>query len=192
MKRYLVCLALLAAPASAQELTGPQVLQKMRSVYVSLRSVHLVPERLETVSPRGHPVTSVSDCELAATSGNRYFARVKYSNEEAIAVSDGTNIWRALGSKKQWTKAAAALSEDNGEEGSTKADSKDLHGLLEGMLIGHFLMLAKNALDPKIVKEEDLKLGREKARGYLIRARTPGAEHELLVDRQRFVVCATR
>jgi len=55
-------------------------------------------------------------------------------------------------------------------------------------MLGHFLALAKTAQDPVIVKEEDFKLGKEKLRGYLIRARTAGTEHELLVDKQRFVV----
>ena len=188
MKRYLICLAMLTAPAGAQQLTAEQVLQKLRSSYIALKAVHLVAERQETTYG-GRMSASASECEVAAKSGNRYLARVKYPSEEAIEVSDGTNIWRALSSKKQWTKVeAAALDEDSDEEENAKTAKRDLHGLMESIMLGHFLALAKTAQDPVIVKEEDFKLGREKVHGYLIRARTAGTEHELLVDKQRFVV----
>jgi len=160
----------------------------MRSSYLALKAVHLVGERQETTYG-GRMSASASECEVAAKSGNRYLARVKYPSEEAIEVSDGTNIWRALSSKKQWTKVeAAALDEDSDEEENAKTAKRDLHGLMESIMLGHFLALAKTAEDPVIVKEEDFKLGKEKLRGYLIRARTAGTEHELLVDKQRFVV----
>jgi len=189
MKRYLICLGMLAAPAAAQQLTGQQVLDKMRASYAALKAVHLIAERQETTYRAGRPDLTTTECELAVQSGNRYFARVKFPAEEAIDVSDGNDIWRALASKKQWAKAgAAALDEEGDEEARANAAGQDLHALVESILIGHFLTVAKNAQDPVMVKQEDFKLGRDKARGYLVRTRTAGAEHELLVDTQRFVV----
>jgi peroxiredoxin/outer membrane lipoprotein-sorting protein len=126
---------------------------------------------------------------LASKPGHRYFARLTLSHEQALSVSDGSNIWHALESRKQWSQvSAASLTGDNDEEQGAKAANTDLHDTLEGIMLYRFLSLAKHAQNPAIAKEPDFKLGREKVRCYLIRARTRGGEIELLVDRQRFVV----
>jgi peroxiredoxin len=176
-------------PVHAQSMTAEQVLDKVRSAYGSLKAVHVIADRDETTYVNGRPFTTSSECELAAAPGNRYYARFKLPNEEAIVASDGNHMWRALASKKQWTKvSAAALESDSDEEESGSASANDLHGAIEGVLLYHFLALAKNARDPVIAKEEDFKLGHAKLHGYLVRGHNDQSVFELLVDRQSFLV----
>jgi len=193
LTRYLVYAGLLASgldiPATAQSLTAQQLLAKVHSAYAALKSVHLVAERQEIASGAGRPSAATSECELAAMPGNRYYARFKMPNVEAMVVSDGSNIWRALISAKKWTKVSAAALEDAGdEEDSTSESPKDLHDVLEDALLYHFISLAKTARDAAIAKEEDFKLGHTKLRGYLVRAHTEQSTFELLVDQQSFLV----
>lgn len=189
MTRYFICLCMLAIPACAQKLTAQQVLDKVVSTYSNLKAVHMVAEREETTYPAGRSQTTFSECELATTTGDRYFARLKQPQQQALAVSDGSNIWLALDSKKQWSRvSAASLTDDSDEEHDARVASRDLHDSLENIMLYRFLALAKTVQDPVIAKQQDFELGREKARCYLIRAHTRGTEIELWVDRQRFVV----
>lgn len=190
MKSYLIGFALFAAAAAAQAPTAEQVLEKARNAYASLKAVHMVIEREETSYIEGRPFTALSECELAATQGNRYYARFKLPNVEAMVVSDGSNIWRALVTKKQWTKMTAASIEDpNAEEQGGGSAPHDLHGMLQNIMLYHFMTLAKIAQGPAIVKEEDYKIGHNKAHGYLVRGHTDQiTAFELLIDQSSFLV----
>jgi peroxiredoxin len=189
MKRYFICLCMLAIPARAQDPAARQVLDKVVSTYTHISAVHMVAEREETVYLGGHSRTYLSECELAAKPGQRYFARKQQGREQARAVSDGATIWRALDSTKQWSKlSGAAMAGDDDSEQDAKTAGGDLHDTLEAMMLYRCRSLAKNAQDPAIVKQTDFKLGHDKAPSYLIRAHTPSAEIELLIDKQRFVV----
>src|ERR1039458_2218395 len=106
MMRYFICLCMLAIPACAQDLTAQQVLDKVASIYSNLNAVHMVGEREETMHPAGRSQTTFSECELATAPGHRYLARLKQPQQEALAVSDGSNIWRALDCKNQWSKVS--------------------------------------------------------------------------------------
>jgi len=193
MMRYLICLCVLAIPACAKDLTAQQVLDNVVSTYSNLKAVHMVAEREETTYPAGRSQTTVSECELATTTGQRYFARLKQAQQQALAVSDGRDIWLALDSKKQWSRvSAASLTEDSDEEHDAKVASRDLHDSLENIMLNRFLALAKTVQHPVIAKPQDFELGREKVRCYSIRAHTPGTEIELLVDQQRFVILQYR
>ena len=82
----------LAVPAGAQTITAEQVLEKVRAAYGSLKSVHVIAEREESNLVDGHPFSASSECELAAAPGNRYYARFKTPDEDAIVMSDGNNL----------------------------------------------------------------------------------------------------
>jgi peroxiredoxin/outer membrane lipoprotein-sorting protein len=189
MTRYLVCLAMLitpAAPAAAQTLTAEQVLEKTRAAYASLKTVHIVAEREESAYGGARSSGATSECELAAK-GNRYYARFKLGGSDAIVVSDGSNIWRVLASRKEWTKVSAASLVDSNDE-EENASPKDLHEILEGTLLTHFLMTAKTAKNAVLAKEEDFKIGRAKVRCYLVRGENDKINFELWIDRQTFLV----
>ncbi len=192
MTRLLLCLGIFvkaAAPAAAQSLTADQVLEKSRAAYAALKSVHIVAERFETTSAISGPSTGISECELAVMPGSRYYARFKIPNVEAVVVSDGSNIWRELVSRRLWTKvSAAALEQADDEEETPAAAPKDLHDTLMGVLLSHYQSLAKSARDASIAKEEDFKLDHDKLRCYLVRAHNDQLSFELLVDEQSFLV----
>jgi peroxiredoxin/outer membrane lipoprotein-sorting protein len=180
---------MLTIPASAKELTAQQVLDKVVSTYTNLKAVHMVAEREETTYPAGRAQTTSSEYELASTPDNRYFARLKQSHQQALTVSDGTTIWLALDSKKQWSRMPADSSaDDSDEEHDAKVASKNLHDSLEEIMLHRFLALARTVQDPALAKQQDFELGGAKTRCYLIRAHAGGSEIELWVDRQRFVV----
>jgi peroxiredoxin len=104
-------------------------------------------------------------------------------------VNDGSNIWLALDSKKQWSRVSATLqAEDSDAEHDAKVASGDLHDFLENITLHRFLALARTLQDPVMAKPQDFDLGRETARCYSTRAHTPGTEVELLVDQRRFIV----
>jgi len=189
MTRYFVCLWILAVPTGARGLTARQVLDKVVLTYSNLKAVHMVAEREETTYSAGSSQTAVSECELANTTGDRYFARLKQPPQQALAVSDGSTIWLALESKKQWSRVSApSPTEDSDEEHDAKVASRDLHDSLENIMLHRLLALAKTLQDPVIAKQQDFALGRESVRCYSIRAHTPETEVELLVDQQRFVI----
>jgi len=189
MTGYSICLWMLAVPAWARKPTARQVLDKVVATYSNLKAVHIVAERKETTYPAGGSETTVSECELASAPGDRYYARLKQPRQQALAVSDGSSIWLALDSKKQWSRMSAApLTDDSDEEHDAKAASADLHDSLENILLHRFVALAKTVQDPAIAKQQDFELGREQTPGYLIRAHDHGSEIELLVDQRRFVV----
>jgi peroxiredoxin/outer membrane lipoprotein-sorting protein len=180
---------MLVIPACARGLTAQQVLDKMVLTYSNLKAVHMVAEREETTYSAGRSQTTSSECELASTTGGRYFARLKQPRQQALAVSDGSTIWLALDSKKQWSRVSAtSLTEDSDEEHDAKVASRDLHDSLENIMLNRPLALAKTLQYPVIAKQQDFELGRERAHCYSIRAHTSGTEVELLVDQQRFVV----
>ena len=186
--RYFICLSVLAWSASAQDFTPQQVLDKVISAYNKLKAVHMIAQREESLVG-GRAQISESECELAAKAGHRYYARLKLQGQQALSVSDGNNIWRALESKKQWSKVSgASIPESDAEEDDTKSGGTDLYRSLEGIMLYRILSLAKAAHDPEIVKQQDFKLGHEKVRCYTVRARTTGSEFEFLVDQQRFIV----
>ena len=153
--------------------------------------MHVIAEREESKYVDGRPLSASSECELAAAPGNRYYARFKTPDEDAIVASDGNNIWRALASKKQWTKLSGA-SLESGEEENANSSSNDLHAVMRDVLLYHFWGLAKKAEDPVVVKEEDFKLGHAKLHGYLLRGHTGQSVFEMLVDRQSFLVVSAK
>jgi peroxiredoxin/outer membrane lipoprotein-sorting protein len=180
---------MLVVPACAKGLTAQQVLDRLVSTYSSLKAVHVIAVREETRSSVGQTQVTSLECELANAPGGRYFARLKQPQQQALAINDGSHVWLALDSKKQWSRVSAtSLADDTDEEHDAQVASRDLHDSLENLLLSRILALAKTSQDPVMAKPQDFELGREQARCYTIREHTPGSEVELLVDQQKFIV----
>jgi peroxiredoxin/outer membrane lipoprotein-sorting protein len=174
---------------SITDLTAQEVLARVVSTYGSLKAVHVVAEKEETTYPAGRAQTVFSEYELATATGGRYLARWKQPQQEMLTVSDGSTIWLALNSRKQWSRvSAASQADDNDEEHDARAASADLHDSLENSMLNRFLALTKTVQHPVVVKRQDFELGREKVPCYTIRAHAGGSDIELSVDQQRFVV----
>jgi thiol-disulfide isomerase/thioredoxin len=172
-----------ATPPAAQD-----VLNHMSEAYSRARSLHIVAKREEIWTKAGRNVVTSSDLEIALATGRKYFVRMKTDGQEAIAVSNGEHIWKAVPTKKQWMQVAAAALETNGENEAPDPRSRDLYSSLSRMLAGRYIALAKLAENPGIAGEEDVKIEGRKIRCYIVRARVGGTEHELWIDQQRFVV----
>jgi peroxiredoxin len=177
------------SPACAKGLTAQQVLEKVAATYSSLQAVHVIAVREETPVAAGQSQAASLECELADASRGRYYARLKQPRQQALAINDGTNVWLALDSKKEWSRVSvAAATEDTDEEHDAQVASRNLHDSLENIVIRRFLDLAKNLQDPVLERPQDFELPRGKVHCYTIRGHASGADVELLVDQQQFVV----
>jgi cytochrome c biogenesis protein CcmG/thiol:disulfide interchange protein DsbE len=203
MKRSISVLAsffLLMGLATAGRGQGPQsgalsareVLDKMAFAYSHARTIHVVAKRETTALRAGQSGVSDAECEIAAGGGHRYYARFKENGQESIALSDGENTWKALASKKQWARVSAASSGEDDEADAGDAQPRDLFGFLSSTLLGQYIAVAKLADGPELRKDEEVKVGGEKIPCYVIRTRAGKQEHELWVDKQRFVVVQHR
>ena len=177
-----VFLASSAAGQSAQE-----VLNRMSDVYSHAKALHIAGKREEVWTKAGQSAVSSAELEIALLGDRKYFVRMKANGEESIAVSDGEHTWKARPSKKQWMQVAAAALKTRDSEGPDPR-SRDLYSSLTLTLAGRYIALAKLADNPEITGQEDIKVAGRKIPCFVLRARTAGMEHELWIDRERFVV----
>jgi thiol-disulfide isomerase/thioredoxin len=186
-----ITLALFGSVLSYGDTNGQELLNKIRDRYSTLQMIHVVADHQEVVS-RG-PSRRISDAvlELAVKPGHRYYARFQQQQSDGIAVSDGENTWKALASKKQWLRIAAASLE---EDAHTAANApRDLYRLLAGSLLGHYRGLAGMDGDANIVKDQECRVGNAKIPCTVLQVRTPdGTLHELRIDKERFLVLEER
>jgi len=185
---YLVCLGMLALPAWAKGPTAQEVLDQVASTYRSLKAVHIIAVKEETRLVAGHAEVMAIECELANAPGGRYLALLKQPQQQALTINDGSNVWLALSSKKQWSRVSATSAGDSDEEHDAQAASRDLHDSVETMMFARFLTLPKTVQNPVMAKPQDFELGRQKARCYTIRGHAAGTDVELLVDQRTFLV----
>ena len=188
MVRYLVCLGLLVLPVWAKGLTAQEVLDQVAATYRGLKAVHMIAAKEETRPVAGQAQVSTVECELANAPGGRYVARLKQPRQQALAINDGSNVWLALSSKKQWSRVSATSEGDSDEEHDAQVASRGLHDSLQAMMFDRFLALPKTLQNPAMVKPQDFELGSRKVRCYAIHGQAGGADVELLVDPQTFLV----
>ncbi|HEX5228199.1 MAG TPA: TlpA disulfide reductase family protein [Bryobacteraceae bacterium] len=180
-------MALSALPLGAHAESAQDVLNHVKDTYSRATSLHIVAKREEVISKGGQSGVSSSDIEIALVGRQKYFARIKTNGQESVAMSDGEHTWKAIPSKKQWMQVAAAALETRDAEGPDPR-SRDLYTTLVQTLAGRYIALTKAAEEPQITGEEDMKVGGQKIRCYVIRMQAGGFEHQLWIDQQRFVV----
>ncbi len=190
--RALLCLLPLTALCASDQTDAQQVLASMSKAYTDLKAIHLVVMQTNRVSLGGRSGVTVSELDLAIKGATLYRVRAHDEQRDALALSDGETTWKALPKKKQWTQVTAASVSDSSEEDAQAPKSKDLRTAVRDELITRFLMLARKAESPTLVKEENYKLDGEKIPCYLIRARTGQVKHELWIDKQRYFVLQYR
>ena len=178
-------LAAFAVHAPAQ--SAPEILAHVSDTYSHAKSVHIFAKREEVWTKAGQSSVGSTELEIALRGSRNYFARSKSDGQESLAISDGEHTWKAVPSKKQWTQLAAAAMETRDSEGPDPR-SQDLYSSLTLTLAGRYVAIAKLAEDPQITGEEDVKLEGRKIPCYVIRARTGSMQHDLWIDRERFVV----
>jgi len=178
-----------AAAMSAPAQSAPDILAHMSEVYAHAKSLHIVAKRDETWVREGRSVSAATiEFEIALRGSRNYFARSKANGQESLAVSDGEHTWKALPSKKQWMQVSAAALDTNEQSEPPDPKSSDLRTSLTRILAGRYIALAKAAENPEIKGQEDVKIEGKKIRCFVVRLRAAGAEHELWIDQERFVV----
>jgi thiol-disulfide isomerase/thioredoxin len=163
---FLLALAVVAAQArpSAGEIVG-----RMLEAYSQLSAVHIKATRTDTLA------MSETKYELAESPG-KYRAYLRSGELEALAVNDGSTLWKALPRLKQWSQEPLlqkAATPDDGNIG-------DLHARLRGTLLSSFVFLGKSGESPELIKD--------KPACHVVRLRTPGARHDLCIDKQSYLV----
>jgi peroxiredoxin/outer membrane lipoprotein-sorting protein len=178
---------LFAPHARGVEESAQDVLKHMSEAYSGAKSLHIAAKRDVVWTKAGRSGLNSSEMEIALEGAQKYFVRMKDGGQESIALSDGEHTWKALTSKKQWMQVAAAALDERKSDGPDPR-SRDLYSSLTGTLAGRYIGLAKAAENPEIAGQEDVKVEGQKVRCYVIRLRAAGADHELKIDQQRFVV----
>jgi len=188
-------IALLAAacalPALAQS-DPAAILANVQKAYGRLTAIHLSATQSQTVAANGGAASSEIDYELAEKPPGRFRARVKGA-VEALAVSDGSSTWKALPASKQWTKLELAAASDDDSDNEDEEDAQDarpmdLHDNVERALLTRFVSVARLAERPEILKEDALKIDGRKALCYVLRAHIGPTQHNLWIDKDRYLV----
>ncbi len=186
----LISLCGAACPVSAAEPPSARdILNKVNAAYSHLSAVHISAKQDQTLTNNAQSGFATSDCEITASGAHQYFVRLKRSGHEAIMASDGETTWRALADQKKWSQMAAASldSSDN-----SPIAMHDLYGYVARTVMGQCMALAAQAEEPRVVKEEDVKVGGQKIPCYVIHCRVGKLDFEVWVDKARFVVLEYR
>lgn len=186
MRILIALFAAVCAQAFAQP--GPAaVLASVQRAYAQLRAIHAVALQTQTLSANGGAVSSQSGYELAEKPPGRFRARLRGA-VEAIAVSDGSTTWKALPTSKQWMKLDLAAAAADDEEDQQDSRPKDLHDQVARALLTRFPVIARLAQRPEILKEDTVKIDGRKAPCYVLRVYVGPTQHELWIDKDRYLV----
>lgn len=174
---------LILAGALRADTQPVELMQKMRQAYSRTHDVHIVVSRTDEVQRGARSAQTAAEFDFAERTGGSYAVRFKQNDLEAIAVSDGTRTWKANPKKREWSEIeAAGVSPAASEDASDIVRPHDLHGIAEDMLLTRYLAIAKLAESSEVVKEENYKLGKQKTRCVVVRAKVAGSTHELWID----------
>jgi peroxiredoxin len=191
--RYLIALLALTFVARGETPPAREILQRVRSAYTSAHALHIVMERQESASKHGRSGSNFSTYELAVRGSDLTFARVIRERDDSLVVSDGSTTWKALVSRRQWSRTSSTLlSADDSEGAPPPIERPDLYAKVLKMTVGLYIGLARGADEAAVVKEESLKLSGAKVPCYVVRARSGAGSHELWIDKQRFLVLQHR
>jgi cytochrome c biogenesis protein CcmG, thiol:disulfide interchange protein DsbE len=174
-----------AGAAHSQDLSGPEIMKRVRAAYEKAVSLHMIVTREDVVIQNGNSNKLVTDCEFAARGRERYFARIKRNGTDAIAMCDGENTWKMLPSQKKWTQIAAAAS---GAAEDAGPGPQDLRTFVAITTFGQFAAIAASGQNPQVEKTEDLKVGGAKIPCYVVHTNTEKADYKMWIDRERFYV----
>jgi len=111
---------------------------------------------------------------------------MKFPGADAFAMSDGSATWKALASKKEWTRIDAASMQDG--DAAPNQTRSDLYGSIAENVFSQYPNVNRVLKDPEIVKDDTYKLGSEKLPCFVVRARVPNAIVELWIDKDRYQV----
>ena len=191
----LCCCQSQAQPATGEELSGKQILERVSKAYRSLNEVRMIVEREDEVQvqPRGYTVTSKYD--FVQRGADKFRIRMTQGDGSDLwMISDGEQTWKANSAQKIWARmnmAGMAESESSNGRGD---GPQDFRGQVASLLLGRPFGFAKFAAgEVEIVKREVYKGAKSKPECYVLRFATEGstAKLEVWVDREKFWVWQT-
>jgi peroxiredoxin/outer membrane lipoprotein-sorting protein len=171
---------LLAAPPSA-----PEILNQVAQTYKGLRAYQFVAVETTEILARGMRQSGETHLALAAVKPDKYRLTFKDDSKEIILVADGETTWTYMPKLKQYTKQQAAVSGDDDEGDGEQADTlttarRALVLLYEG--VGRY------AASAALAKDEKVKVGGDRIDCYVVRFQSAKSQHQLWVDKERFIV----
>jgi outer membrane lipoprotein-sorting protein len=208
-----VCLSLsfvlLAQCAHPGQLSVDEILKKVSETYQQLQSFQIASEITTQVTagevrfndgsvdnPRApgggvmypsSPPPMKSEVDLAEMNPGKFRLQFKDTNSEVILVSDGLITWAYSPKKKQYTEKSKVTSAPGQSDPADKAEMTPVNQY-ESLLVNRFRDLPRYSSNFVMEKETQLKLGGDKVDCYVLKMVTPQGQHEIWVDKARFIV----
>lgn len=180
----LTAFILFASIASA-DVQPAEVLEKMAQTYKSLKSIQISAHRRDEIIGPGMNTLVETEYDFAEKGGGKYRVNVKSSDAAVLVVSDGSDTWKALPRSKQWLKQTAAASAPDDDE---EERGQDTRSAAKSFLLARYTVMKNAAASAELLKEEAYKLGKSKVPCYVIRVRTADSQHDLWIDKERYLV----
>jgi len=171
---------LLAAPPSA-----PEILNQVSQTYKGLQAYQFVVNETTEILARGVRQAAESHIALAAVKPDKYRLTFKDDSKEIILVADGETTWTYMPKQKQYTKQQAAMSGDDDESDGEQADT--LTTALRSLVL-FYEGVARYGASADLAKEEKVKVGGGRIDCYVVRFQSAKSQHQLWVDKERFIV----
>lgn len=165
------------------------VLSRVRQAYTHLDAIHVVAKFSESTILPSRTITGTdAEYEFASKRPGRFRARSRTSALEALAVSDGSNTWKALPKAKQWARLdVGALGVTGGEDQGVKAPQDFPHSIAS-ILISRYSAVAAQAETSEILREDTYSVSGRKIGCYVLRARIQETEYQFWIDKERYLV----
>jgi len=180
-------------PSYAADLSAAEILGKVSDTYRHLKSCRFIALKSSELVAIGegrtqggiavpnfynYPATRV---ELAAVMPTGVRLEVKIAGHDGVVVSDGQTTWTYLPKAKLYKEAPGGISEATDPFTEHLAENWQL-------IFGRFRDVSQLAASATREKDESVEVGGDKVECYVVKLRTPDAEHELWVDMNRFLV----
>jgi peroxiredoxin/outer membrane lipoprotein-sorting protein len=172
--------SMLAAPPSA-----PEVLNQVAQTYKGLQSYQFVATQATAIMARGVQQSAETHLALAAVKPDKYRLTFKDDSKEIILVADGETTWTYMPKLKQYTKQQAAMSGDDDESDGEQADTLTI---ALRTLVLFYENVTRYGSSAALAKDEKVKVGGDRIDCYVVRFQSAKSQHQLWVDKERFVV----
>jgi peroxiredoxin len=183
-------------PAAAQNLSASDILKRVADTYQNLKSIDVVAQQQIQVAAGGASASGESQLTFAMAQGGKYLVSVKASDAEYTIVSDGGATWRYVPKAKQWSREEASAAPDSDEaqadddSGKPAAadDGKDPLSQMRRTFIERYTHMDRLAASARLDRDDRVKADGQKIDCYKVLLMLPNGTHELLIDKQRFLV----
>jgi peroxiredoxin/outer membrane lipoprotein-sorting protein len=193
LKRLLTLLAGTAiflsgtATARSGEISAQEILARVAETYRGLHDYQIeAVEKAVVWFPGSSTGSSEVRYVLAVSEPGKIRMTVRSSDGELLIVSDGTTTWWYLPHKKRYKRVSAAATLSAGDEDDDSDD--DAVSRAEWDLVGRYAEAARFAPGAVLERTDQIKVGGESVRCYVVELQQAGNTHDLWIDAERFLV----